>query len=212
MVSTTSHVTAVVMPFRTPARSATRNQPWSSIQPRMSGDFQPKRSPPDRNGTVNAPMLPELPGDVVIAPPCVSTNNSPAMNRAAPGAIRLIATPATMWFTPNVVVAKIVPRTIMPSRPMLIVPLRSATRPDKPARPIGAAVRSATPNVPLEVRSSVSDRIRVVERMANAPSTAASGNQRDERQLDAVVLGAIDGADESATTVMPVLPRSDSRA
>ena len=66
--------------------------------------------------------------------------------------------------------AKIVPRTIMPSRPMLIVPLRSATRPDKPARPIGAAVRNATPNVPLDVRSAVSDRIRVVERTANAPT------------------------------------------
>src|SRR4029079_7467881 len=205
-------------------RTATRNHPWSSIQPRMSGDLQPKRSPPDRNGTVNAPTLPELPGDVVIAPPWVSTNSSPAMNRAAPGAIRLIATPATMWFTPNVVVArlitsppimppmipprsanhgpysqphhpaKIVPRTIMPSRPTLIVPLRSATRPDKPAKPIGAAVRSATPNVTLEVRSDVSDRLPVVATLENGATTAASGNQRDDRQLYAVVVGAVDGA------------------
>ena len=186
---------------------------------------------------MNSPILPELPGDVVIAPPWVPTNSSPAMNLATPGAIRLIATPATMWFTPKVVVAtlitsppsmppispprraahgpysqphqpaKIVPSTIMPSRPMLIVPLRSATRPDRPARPMGAAVRSATPKVPLDVRSGVSERIRVTESTMNTPKAAASGIQRDERQFGESAIGS---TVVSATIVMPSLPRSGS--
>jgi hypothetical protein len=174
------------MPLANPPRSASTNQPCPSNQPKTSGVVHPNRSPPEVNGIVNRPMLPELPGDEVTEPPGTPVNSSLAMNRATPGARMLMAKPATMWFTPNVVVAtlisrpastpptmppttaihgpysqphqpaKIVPMIIMPSRPMFTVPLRSANRPARPASAMGAAVRSATPNVPLEVRSSLS--------------------------------------------------------
>src|SRR6056297_1513917 len=94
-VNSTSQVTAVVIPFRKPETSAIMNQPASSNHPKTSGVCHPNRSPPDSNGIVNDPMLPELPGDEVTDPPCVSTNSSLAMNLATPGAIRLMATPAT---------------------------------------------------------------------------------------------------------------------
>ncbi len=118
-------------------------------------------------------MLPELPGDEVTEPPWTSTNSSLAMKRAMPGASRLMATPATMWLTPNVVVArldsnpksmpptipprsaihgpnshphqpaKMVPITIIPSMPMLTVPLRSATSASQPGE--GDRRRSSQP-------------------------------------------------------------------
>src|SRR6056297_2985298 len=202
--NSTSQVTEVVIPFRKPAASAIMNQPESSSQPKMARVVHPNSSPPDRNGIVNDPMLPELPGDEVTDPPWVSTNSSLAMNLATPGAIRLMATPATMWLTPKVVVAtlisrppsmppmmppsraihgpnshphqpaKIVPITIMPSRPMLMVPLRSAMRPARPASAIGAAVRSATPKVPLEVRSPLSAMMRAVDMTATPTITMAA--------------------------------------
>ena len=170
---------------------------------------------------------------VVTEPPCAPTNNSLAMNRATPGAIRLMATPATMWLTPNVVVAtlitrppsmppmmppsraihgpysqphqpaKIVPITIMPSRPMLIVPLRSATRPDRPASPIGAAVRSATPIVPLDVRSSLSAQSRAIDITVMAASEIAMMRIRGEEYHGAVggAVGAV-----SMVEVIPATP------
>src|SRR6056297_2450991 len=206
--NSTSQVTEVVIPFRKPAASAIMNQPESSSQPKMARVVHPNSSPPDRNGIVNDPMLPELPGDEVTDPPWVSTNSSLAMNLATPGAIRLMATPATMWLTPKVVVAtlisrppsmppmmppsraihgpnshphqpaKIVPITIMPSRPMLMVPLRSAMRPARPASAIGAAVRSATPKVPLEVRSPLSAMMRAVDMTATPTITMAKMRHR----------------------------------
>ena len=38
-------------------------------QPNTSGDFQPNRSPPDRNGIVNRPMSPRFPGEFDTEPP-----------------------------------------------------------------------------------------------------------------------------------------------
>ena len=105
---------------------------------------------------MNSPMSPVTPGELVSEPPCSPTNSVVDMNRAMPGARMLMAKPATMWLTPNVVVTRAsssppnspptappssaphgpysqphqppntVPRIIIPSRPMFTVPLRSA--------------------------------------------------------------------------------------
>ena len=164
-----STLTAVVSPFSIPATSPMISHCLSSSQPRMSGVCQPNRSPPDRNGIVNLGGEFLLPGELVIDPPGSSANSSPAMNRATPGARMLIAKPLTMWLTPNVTVARAcsrpkikpptnppmrpihqlkyhahhpansVPAAIIPSRPMLIVPLRSAYNPPMPHIAIGIA-------------------------------------------------------------------------
>ena len=156
---------------------------------------------------MNSPIGLDIPGELLIEPPSMpvpasSTNSSPAMNRATPGEMMLMAKPATMWLTPNVAVAsaskrpprippmapptiaihgpicqphqpaKIVPMIIMPSRPMFTVPLRSAQRPASPAIAIGAAVRNITPNVPGDVRSLLSLMTRADETTIAPASTA----------------------------------------
>ena len=182
------------------------NHPLSSSHPSGSGDRQPNRSPPDRIGSVKRPIGELMPGELLIDPPSMPapaalTNSRPAMNRATPGAMMLMAKPDTMWLTPNVAVAracsrpprmppmtppriaihgppcqphqpaKIVPMIIMPSRPMFTVPLRSANRPPRPARAIGAAVRTITPNVPADVRFGLSAISRAAEMTSTTVST-----------------------------------------
>ena len=130
------------------------------------------------------------------------------MKRATPGAMMLMAKPETMWLTPNVTVAracsrpprmppmtpptiaihgphsqphqpaKTVPMIIMPSRPMFTVPLRSAKRPARPARAIGAAVRTITPNVPGDVRLLLSLMTRDAE-TTRMPASDADPHRSD---------------------------------
>ena len=99
-----------------------------------------------------------------------------------PMARMLIATPETIWSTAKVTVATAwsrppmapktmaanrpahgphwypaqpapnVPRTSMPSRPMLTTPARSDHRPPRPAMPIGTARPKAAATVPGDVR------------------------------------------------------------
>ena len=160
---------------------------------------------------VNSPILPDTPGELVSEPPCSPTNSTLAMNRATPGARMLTANPATMWLTPNVTVARpsssppsippttppsspnqgpcchanqppnTVPAVIIPSRPMLTVPLRSDHSPARPAMAIGAATRIATANVPGEVTSSVLliNRAMATETTTSRPAHAHSGPGSD---------------------------------
>src|SRR5262245_13177772 len=95
----------------------------------MFGVFHPKRSPPDRKGTVTFTVSPLTDGDVLIEPPPTADSVAGWANvlddryRVMPGARMLIATPDTMWSTPNPTVAMacsnppIAPPTIPKPRP-----------------------------------------------------------------------------------------------
>src|SRR6266550_2316808 len=161
-----SSETWVTSPPRTPATSETANQPLRSSV----------RSHGDSPGTVTV-LIGGSDGDWVTPPPGVFVNTSADRYRVMPAPRMLIATPETMWSTPNVTVASAcssppsappstpattphqapnsyapqapnqVPRIIMPSSPMLTTPARSAHRPPSPASPIGTASRSAAPVV-----------------------------------------------------------------
>ena len=162
--------------------------------------LSPKKVPPDSTGIVNSPMSPVTPGEFVNEPTLLVDEQDRRHEPGDAGARMLMAKPATMWLTPNVVVTtassrppknppttppssaphgpysqphqppNTVPRIIIPSSPMFTVPLRSAYRPPSPHIAIGAAVRMATLIVPLDVRSSLS----VIARVIDIASTAAS--------------------------------------
>ena len=166
--------------------SDTRNQRFSSSQPSGSGVRQPKKSPPDRNGMVKCPMVPDIVGDLVIEPSPWPAKISLDRKRVIPGARMLMAKPDTTWSTPNVTVAMAcsnppkapntrpptraaygpqcqpaqpaphVPRIIIPSRPMLTTPARSLNSPPRAASPIGAAAPTAAAKVSPAVRSGAS--------------------------------------------------------
>ena len=86
--------------------SLTKNHRCSDIHPSGSGVEWPKKSPPERKGTVSEPMWPVIVGDWVIVPSPRPTNSSLDRNRHRPGAMMLMATPDTMWSTPKVIVAR----------------------------------------------------------------------------------------------------------
>src|SRR3954451_20792476 len=230
----------VVTPDTKPPTSETPNQRQDAMRLSGSGVFQARKRPPDRYGRVNSPILPDTPGELVSEPPCSPTNSTLAMNRATPGARMLMANPATMWLTPNVTVANprrsppssppsapprtpnqgpccqanqppnTVPAVIMPSSPMLTVPLRSDHRPARPAMAIGAATRIATPNVPGEVMSSVLliHRAMATETTTSRPPHAHSGPGSVDDERDGAT-GA--GPASSATAVMLVVLRCERR-
>ncbi len=111
MASTTSSGMFVVRPRSAPARSDTYHQSLSWTQPRKLGVVQPKRSPPDKNGTVTSGTSPLTDGEVLIDPPPTADSLAGWANvfderyRVIPGARMLIATPDTMWSTPKPTVA-----------------------------------------------------------------------------------------------------------
>lgn len=114
----------------------------------------------------------------------------------------LMATPETMWSTPKVTVARAcssppsappttpastaahgpycqpaqpaanVPSIIMPSRPMLTTPARSAHRPPSPASPMGTAALSAEENWLLLVRSLAPVSTRMREKRTSPPASS----------------------------------------
>ena len=194
---------SLVMPDSTAQRSDTRNQPRSSTQPKRSGVVQPNRSPPERNTTSTSPTESTL-GDWVMPPPGRWAKTSRDRKRARAGARMLMATPEMMWSTPKPTVATACsrppaappampmtmphqgpnsrapqapnqpPRIIIPSRPMLTTPARSAQMPPRPASRIGTARRSVASAVPAEMRSVVSGRASswVTERTSTRPRAA----------------------------------------
>ena len=198
-----AHEMSLVMPDSTADRSDTRNHPRSSTQPKRSGVDHPNRSPPDRNGRSSSPTESTL-GDWVMPPPGRLANTSRDRNRASAGARMLMATPEMMWSTPNPTVATAwsrppaappampmamphhgpnssapqapnqVPRIIIPSRPMLTTPARSAHMPPRPASRMGTARRSVASAVPAEIRSVVSGRANswATDRASTRPSAA----------------------------------------
>ena len=135
-------------------------------------------------------------------PPSRSGKIASARNVAAPAPMRLIATPDTMWSTPNVTVATAcsrppmtpnsaapitptqgppwyvknaapqVPRIICPSRPMLTTPARSAQSPPSAAIRIGQVAMIAARMVPAEEMSSVSETMRTSDTTAMPASTS----------------------------------------
>ena len=100
----------------------------------------------------------------------------------------------------------------MPSRPMLIVPLRSATRPASPARPIGC--RGAQRDAERAARGEV---VGVGEDPRERQDGQRSDHQRRAatsatmRQPTVGRRVADGGGGESVAMVMPALPRSDRR-
>lgn len=121
----------------------------------------------------------------------------------------LMATPETMWLTLKVTVTKAcsrppiappamptrtpvhgpywkpaqapnqVPRIIMPSRPMLTTPARSAHRPPRPARPIGTASSSAVDIWLTLVMPSAPVMMRTIEVSARTPAMTSSSTGSD---------------------------------
>src|SRR5258705_13408027 len=105
--NTVTHDIALVSPRAIPVMSDTKNQSFFSNHPRMSGDFQPNKLPPDKKGTVNRPTVGTR-GDCAIEPPWLLyflANISDDRNRAKPGPRMLMATPEMTWSTPNCTVA-----------------------------------------------------------------------------------------------------------
>src|SRR5262245_15977861 len=149
----------------------------------------------------------------------------------------LIATPETMWSTPNVTVAMActrpprtppsapkmtpyqgpqlnaayapnqVPRIIMPSRPILTTPARSDQSPPRPAMAIGTAAASAAPMAPLEVRSVASLTTRTNESNSRPAKTTSSHTRQVNRNRTA--LGDSGGAPTvSPDALMPAPPQA----
>ena len=126
---------SVVNPFSRPATSLMKNHRCSEIHPRGSGVECPKNSPPEMKGMVSVPIRPVMVGDWVMVPSPCPTKISLDRNRHNPGAMRLMAMPATTWSTPKVMVAR--PRSRPPSAPPM--PPHSECRPGapQPAGPSG---------------------------------------------------------------------------
>jgi hypothetical protein len=107
-----------------------------------------------------------------------------------------------------------VPRIIMPSRPMLTTPARSANRPPSPARRMGTEKRSMAPAVPGSVRTVVSSPPKVCTADNTKMPIAAKVDQRAHagspayrwssvREAPGSGIGAADGF---ITSVMPQPP------
>src|SRR3954468_16593863 len=151
------------MPRTIPARSETSSQCLFSSDSR---ELKPG-SESDPTGWMG--------GDWVRPPPGVPSSRIEARNRVTPRPWMLMATPDTIWSTPNVTVAIActrpptapnrtavtmpahgpysqpiqpapnVPRIIMPSSPMLTTPERSDQSPPTAAMPIRTAAARAAP-------------------------------------------------------------------
>ena len=212
--TTVAHETLRVIPESRAAASDTSSQLRSSIHPNRSGVVQPNRSPPDTKGTLSSPTD-STRGDWVRPPPDLLTKNSRDRKRVRAGAMMLTATPEMMWSTPKLTVATAwmrpppappaipmamphhgpnssapqapnhVPSTIIPSRPMLTTPARSAQMPPRPASRMGTARRSVDSAVPAEMRSVVSGRASswMIDRTTTSPRAATiQRNTIDERR------------------------------
>ena len=83
--------------------------------------------PEASTGTSNDGTPPEIVGDCVGPPPRTPTKEISDRNRTSPAASRLIATPLTMWSTPNVTVATACRRP--PSMPPTTAPTSAAHGP-----------------------------------------------------------------------------------
>ena len=174
---TVAHDTESTNARSAPAGSDTKNHRC------LSTHFSPLARP----GIVSLPIVCWIAGELVIVPSPfdpLPTKTSDDRKRVIPGAMRLIATPDTIWSTPKVIVARAwsrppsmppnapptsvahgpqchpakaavqVPRIIMPSRPMLATPARSEYKPPSPANRIGDAAAIVAMKVPPVVRSS----------------------------------------------------------
>ncbi len=154
----------------------------------------------------------------------------------APRARMLMATPETMWLTLKVIVTMAcsrpprqpptmptrtpvhgphwkpaqapnqVPRIIMPSRPMLTTPARSAHRPPRPARPIGTASWSAVDIWLTLVMPLAPVMRRTIEVSARAPAMTSISTGSDMRR-PAGAVGCSEGWLTSVAVVGAVIGR-----
>ena len=94
-----------VSPFTQPATSETTNQSLVLEPAEQVGVCQPKRSPPDRNGSVKRADVASTGGESVADAARLSGEHCCREEAGDAAARMLIATPDTMWSTPKVTVA-----------------------------------------------------------------------------------------------------------
>jgi hypothetical protein len=157
----------------TSSRASSVNQRMSVTKPRstlavseMKKMFQSLivSSTSETPRTVNEPAL-RTRGDWDTEPPCIPPNTRSDRYRARPGARMLIATPDTIWSTPNWTVA------IAWSRPPRAPPTSPATSPHQ------GEPNSSAPHAPHQVPRIImpsSPMLTMPERSANRPPSPAS--------------------------------------